>query len=54
MKKKPVSKEVLEKILNKMPVHIKQKLAQAIREGKKVNLNIKAKKGVPSPYQTEE
>lgn len=53
MKKKRISPQILQKILNTMPLESKQKLAEAIRKGKQIHINIKTKKmkkGIPSPY----
>lgn len=59
MNKKPkkikIKKEELQKILNQMPPAAKQKMMEAHKAGKKVNIKLKLKKkGVESPYNKKD
>ena len=50
-RKLDIKKSDLQKILNQMPAEAKQKMMEAHKAGKKVNIKLKLKKkGVASPY----
>lgn len=45
-----MKKEVIQKILNKLPKEFKEKILAKLKAGKKVSLTIKKNKEIKSPY----